>query len=288
MKVLIAFDSSGAAHVAVELARELRWPEGTMIRLAHVAPSVLLLGGLAPVLGRAQFRVETDIMRAARRLQRPSVSVGTRILSGDDVARAILADAVAMEADLIIVGHGGHGPLATVLLGSVARELVERSRCPVLVARRTRCESLVFAEDGSESAYRARRLLARWPLFEGLPTRVVSVSQVAHPLLSGVAPALRPDASDAQEDIERESRIAYARLADDAAHDLTIAGVPATVDVCEGDPADAIVGAAKTADADLIVMGTRGRSTVERALLGSVARAVVLTAPCSVLVVPAA
>ena len=50
-------------------------------------------------------------------------------------------------------------------------------------------------------------------------------------------------------------------------------------------PSDAIVGYAKAARIDLIVMGTHGRTGVSHMLVGSVAERVVRTAPCPVLTV---
>jgi nucleotide-binding universal stress UspA family protein len=50
-------------------------------------------------------------------------------------------------------------------------------------------------------------------------------------------------------------------------------------------PAEAIVDYAKNANIDLIVMGTHGRQTLDRLLMGSVAEQVVRTAPCHVLTV---
>jgi nucleotide-binding universal stress UspA family protein len=53
----------------------------------------------------------------------------------------------------------------------------------------------------------------------------------------------------------------------------------------EGDPATEIVRYAQDAMIDLIVMGTHGRTGLERLLMGSVAEKVMRDAPCSVLVV---
>jgi nucleotide-binding universal stress UspA family protein len=53
----------------------------------------------------------------------------------------------------------------------------------------------------------------------------------------------------------------------------------------EGDPASEIVRFARDAAMDLIVMGTHGRTGVERLLMGSVAERVLRDAHCSVLVV---
>jgi len=57
------------------------------------------------------------------------------------------------------------------------------------------------------------------------------------------------------------------------------------VRVVDGPPASAIIGAAKRARADVIVMGWRGQGAVHRFLSGSVSRDVVRAAPCPVLVV---
>jgi nucleotide-binding universal stress UspA family protein len=65
------------------------------------------------------------------------------------------------------------------------------------------------------------------------------------------------------------------------------AGVPCEIATLSGRPAPEIVAHAHKVGADLIVMGTHGRSGIEHAILGSVAERVVHHAPCPTLVVPA-
>jgi len=63
---------------------------------------------------------------------------------------------------------------------------------------------------------------------------------------------------------------------------------PSTLEFVEpGPPAATIARAAKEWPADLIVIGSHGRSGMRRALLGSVAEGVMRNAPCPVLVVRA-
>lgn len=69
--------------------------------------------------------------------------------------------------------------------------------------------------------------------------------------------------------------------ADAASH---LAARPATFALRAGVPADEIVRFAAEQRCDVIVMGTRGRGTRERLVFGSVAEAVLRTAPCSVVV----
>ena len=64
-------------------------------------------------------------------------------------------------------------------------------------------------------------------------------------------------------------------------------GVRADARMVTGDPSLQIVRTARSARADVIVIGTHGRRGVSRFLLGSVAERVVATAPCPVLTVRA-
>ncbi len=61
--------------------------------------------------------------------------------------------------------------------------------------------------------------------------------------------------------------------------------IPVSHVFVEGDPATEIARFAADANIDLIVMGTHGRTGLERMLLGSVAEQTLRSAPCSVLVV---
>jgi nucleotide-binding universal stress UspA family protein len=61
--------------------------------------------------------------------------------------------------------------------------------------------------------------------------------------------------------------------------------IPVTHVLLEGDPATEIVRYGRDAGVDLIVMGTHGRTGVDRLLMGSVAEKVLRDASCSVLVV---
>lgn len=62
-------------------------------------------------------------------------------------------------------------------------------------------------------------------------------------------------------------------------------GVAINFLIWEGEPAEAIVEAARAEHADVLVVGSHGRGTLGRALIGSVSDQVVRHAPCPVLVV---
>jgi nucleotide-binding universal stress UspA family protein len=62
-------------------------------------------------------------------------------------------------------------------------------------------------------------------------------------------------------------------------------GVTVQAFVMTGKPADAIIETAKDKSADLIIIGSHGRTGLEKLLMGSVAERVIVLSPCAVLIV---
>jgi nucleotide-binding universal stress UspA family protein len=87
------------------------------------------------------------------------------------------------------------------------------------------------------------------------------------------------------EDVERTARAYAQKQIDKLIARARQAGVRAKSALLEGVPADRIVRTAKGQRADVIVMGTHGRSGLAKLFLGSVAERVVATAGCPVMTV---
>ena len=105
-------------------------------------------------------------------------------------------------------------------------------------------------------------------------------------LLSVVPPSRYPVGHpQAAEDYHRETSLAAEAL-DLATADLAAAGFGAYGVMRVGEPAETILAVARERGADLIVLGTHGRSGLERLLKGSVAEAVLAEAPCGVFIYP--
>ncbi len=75
------------------------------------------------------------------------------------------------------------------------------------------------------------------------------------------------------------------KMLDEFVEGLNCTDVNCTKDILVGEPYEEIISHAKYIEADLIVMGRRGYSKVQRFFLGSVSQRVVSDAPCPVLVV---
>jgi nucleotide-binding universal stress UspA family protein len=87
------------------------------------------------------------------------------------------------------------------------------------------------------------------------------------------------------QDVQRSTREYARKQLDGVLARIRKAGVRAHGLLLEGVPASQITRAARSGRADMIVMGTHGRTGFTRLLLGSVAERVVGTAPCPVLTV---
>lgn len=286
LRVLLAADESPGAEQARDLLRTLRLPPGSEIRALRVlepAPAAVSLAGAAgtELMRGALPSGKAGLAAFAGSLRREGLTVGSRAVTGRP-GPAIVAEAERWRADLLLVGSRGRGPLTSAVLGSVASEVVDRSPCPVLVARASRVSSIVLADDGSADASVAAQVVGSG-LFAARVI-VVSVAHVTAPFSSGVTATMRAAAGEAQHEAIAEARDEHAAIADRRVQRLRGAGLEATARVREGDPGDKILAAAEESGADLIAVGTRGRTGVGRLILGSVAHTVLHRTKASVLV----
>jgi nucleotide-binding universal stress UspA family protein len=291
MRVLLAFDGSAGAAEAVALAQTIAWPAHSTLRIVSVVEPGAWISPLPLVPMTAAPVLEPELVAYFEEQQAEIVDrfalgggVDAAILRGRP-ASAIIGDARDFGADLVIVGSRGHGPIASLVLGSVSAEVVDHAPCPVLVARRGKMSRVVIATDDSQSAHAAEDVVAQWPIFDGVPIDVVSVADAVHPWTSGIAPMYQRLALDAYtQDLQGAVQGAES-IASEAATRLRAVGRDADAAIGRGDPAAGIIAFAENRQADLIVLGSRGRSALAEIVLGSVARNVLAGSEASVLVV---
>jgi len=293
MRVLIATDFSSHAEDALALVGGLAMPEGSAVRIVHVIEPFPQIYAFAPTSMIAmtenverETTAELDRKRAIFR-ERP-VEVQTALVLGRP-ADMIVDEAQRFRADLVVMGSRGRRGVASALLGSVSAEVVDRAPCPVLVARGRTLTHVVLAEDGSLVSATGADLVSNTPALRALPVTVVSVVDAPFPSTaanSDAGPSMHA-AIRAYYDSLPALREAMGRVANDRAAQLTAAGMTSSAEVREGDAAQQLIDAAVAKGADCIVIGSHGRTGISRLFLGSVARAVLFNAPCSVLVVRA-
>lgn len=294
MRVLLATDGSAASEMAIDLAAGVSWPDGSAIRVVSVVEPVAALpaAAWAPVLAEdTEEQVEQQmasarqvVERAARRLAQSGAEIEHDAMRGR-AASCIVEDAREFGADLILIGSRGHGTIASMLLGSVSAEVSDHAPCPVLVARTPWLTRAVLGVDGSSYARLAEDWLARCPILKGIAVEATSVADLEMSWVSDLAASSAYAHGDPFADTRREIVAEHERIAADATHRLCEAGLHATARVVEGDAATELLRVARDDQADIICVGTHGRTGLTRLLQGSVARNVMLHAPCSVLII---
>ncbi|BCX18808.1 MAG: universal stress protein [Geminicoccaceae bacterium] len=148
-------------------------------------------------------------------------------------------------------------------------------------------QRILVAIDGSEPAWKALDVAAE--LARALGARVDLLHVVRpEPPPAGIAAYAEAERIPLEEEIARwrSERLEGDEIAREAAERLRTKGVRAVETIVEeGSPAPAILATAERLGADLVVVGSRGRTGLLATLLGSVSKRVAEEAPCSVLVV---
>lgn len=283
-KILCPTDFSAGAEYARRHAIRLATSADAELVLAHtwslppaLVPPEVLVGSdvMSHVVDRAKDAL-ADLVRATR--DAGVVRVQGELRPGTpwtEIVEVLAAGAF----DLCVIGTHGRTGLARVLLGSVAEKVVRHAPCSVLVVR-PGSEPRPFAHvlvptDLSESGVHALEVATTLVAPEGGITllHVVDVPLMTIEELS---------MTDLGRDLVAAAHDKLERTADRL---RAASSVPVSTRVRVG-PAGAETLAAldERADLDLVIMGSHGRTGLQRALLGSVAEKVVRHAPCPVLV----
>lgn len=197
----------------------------------------------------------------------------------DDPARALLQVADEEDAVLITVGAHGHSGWSPHVLGGVTAKVLHHAHCPVAVVPHPPVEEppsgrIVVGIDGSPGSRRALRWAAAHA--RDLDKKVRAVCVIPH-VLWHEQPAF--PTADGKGDAELESGLGHLAREIEAETGATV-----TTDVVRGDPAETLL--ALSPEWDLLVLGSRGHSSVGEVVFGSVGRVCATRATRPVLIVP--
>jgi nucleotide-binding universal stress UspA family protein len=279
-RVVIGVDGSADADAARQWAMQHASSRpNAQVVLVHAwfVPATHGLAG-ADQFERLRAKAARLLVEAEHAIRTASdIAVTTRLEYGSG-ATAILE--CARGADLIVVGTRGRGPVSSLLLGSVSREVVSGSDVPVAVIRHDHAIQrgpVVVGVDDSRAARAALRWAADHAHRHGLPLKVVHAFQPQH--LAGLFGMTRfqPDVAWRAEATRALERLIRDEVGEP--DDLELAALAA-----QAGPASGVLGAAE--GASLVVVGTRGRGGAASVLLGSVSSEVLQRARCPVVTIP--
>ena len=265
--ILVATDGSEFSTGAMRIASAL----ATAAAARLVVLSVVLSDNGSKM---AAAGATTDAEKAARDIaeaaaaEARSAGIATEavIRHGQDPATAIVAAINELRADLIVLGRRGKRGLARRMLGDATAKVICQANCPVLVVPKDAVmwtHRILLATDGSPASDGAAAAAAALAATSLLPVSVLSVKVPRH---------------------SPERQAAVAGIIERTVQSLAAKGINAQGRTAVGAPTDEIIAAVADSGADLVVMGSEGRTAIGRLLVGSNSLAVIAGIACPVLV----
>jgi nucleotide-binding universal stress UspA family protein len=287
-RILVATDLSPASEAALIRARDHASAVDALLVVCHIVPDVMRNNPLFPQKNEADVVAITDLMQRAGNLVDEQLA---RLGISPDRAKVIVEGGVAEEeivriadderAELIVLGAKPRTGIERVL-GHVAERVVRYANTPVLIARdATRTGKILVATDFSPSSEPVHAIAARLVSVAGVAATLLHViepapSTAAVSMMSMLGSPYTPPPPSVLQALRQLGETTLKSLADQ--HRF------AHVEQAAGDPTSVIIEKAQAMPAEMIVIGNRGRSRLNRLVLGSVAEAVIRKSVCSVLV----
>jgi nucleotide-binding universal stress UspA family protein len=280
MNILAATDFSTRSNRALRQAGLLARATGAELHVVHVVdddvPQQLL-----DMDRREACRILAEQVKTMPELGavpcRPVVVAGAPF-------DGILQTAATIKADLIVMGQHRRQLLRDILVGTTIERVIRARSFPVLMVNneaQRRYEHVLVAVDMSEASAQAISAAGKVGLFENRPTLLHAFEAAAKGTMKiGDAGQKAVENYVAQEgDHARSEVISFLR-----SHELLDESWPLLVE--EGPARDVLFRTVREMRPDLLVMGTRGRSKLLAALLGSVAEECLRSLDVDVLAVP--
>lgn len=184
----------------------------------------------------------------------------------DEAYKGIIQEAIERRSDVIIMGRRGMTGLKRVLMGSVTAKVIAYAPCKVLVVPKEaniKGENILLATDGSP--YSAAAEIEAINMAKRCP-QVKTLTALSVAPTKGKLDEARKILSTVKENANRQ-------------------GVILNTLALTGNPYEVIVETARERDINVVLMGTHGRTGIEKLLMGSIAERVVALSHCSVLVI---
>lgn len=276
-KYIIGVDGSEQSRVALDWGLARAAQTGASVELLHVADDSFLSESVA-FLSEAQQASE-QMLDAERAYAEASGFTGTitgRAVVGHPIAEV---EEASKGADLVILGAHAGSMLSGSFFGTRAVKIAAVAHCPVAVVPfQTEGQpqpGVVVGVDGSEPSQKAIAFAAEEASMRRVP--LIAVYAWMPPLTPGLEYLWSEELVETQRNAAEEAiAIGTAGLAT-RYPDLVIERR-----IVQAPPVAALLQAAE--NADLIVVGSRGRGGISRLLLGSVSHGVLQALPRTTIV----
>lgn len=265
-KLLLSADGSVLCEGAVREAINLAKTCGSKLYIISVAevpefPEFIATPSMAEKLAADTKRYLESLKEKA---EKEGVSCEILVRSGVEPYQYIVDEAAKNNVEMMIMGRRGRTGLMRLMMGSVTAKTIGHAPCKVMVVPRyakLNFEKILIATDGS--------------IFSELASReAISVAKRTGSSLIALSVAKKDENLPvAKESVDMVRQVAERE------------GIKVEALTLKGEPYEVIVKTAEQKNAGLIVVGSYGRTGIERLLMGSVTERVIGHSGCAVLVV---
>ncbi len=283
-KLLLATDGSqfseGAIREAIRLAKKC----SSKLSILSVIETNPEYETIAPqLLEKAEKSAQEHLGSVKEQAKKEGVDCTTSILEGEDSFNYISEEAAKNKISMIIMGRRGRTGLKRLMMGSTTARVIGHAPCNVLVvprAARVEFKNILVATDGSRYATAAaseaigiaKKNNSRLVVLAVVPSESMQPMDIVHSQMS----------RDVIAESEMKEAEKNAKTVKEAAQKE---GVAVEAFTMGGKPSDAIVQTAKEKNVDVIMLGSHGKTGIDKLLMGSVAERVIVLSSCAVLVV---
>ncbi len=274
-KILLAHDFSPSSENVVATATEFAKIFHAEVVPIHVLPDDLENEKVKSLLNETAAQ---KLQETAERLKSEGVKTGEPMLAFGSPHRAIVEAAVDVNASLILTGSGETQKGEKFLLGTTTERIIQKSEKPVFVVKEgvaLNVQHILCPVDFSVTSKRAlKNAITMAHRFKAELT-ILSVCELQGSLLF---------TSEGDRAIENDSRCAghkdnFEKFLDE----FNLVGLKWKKETRKGKPAEEILSAVSEKMIDLLVMGTSGKTGLNRLVIGSVTEKVIREVPCSFL-----
>jgi nucleotide-binding universal stress UspA family protein len=266
-KLLLATDGSeqseGAVRETINLAKVC---SSKIYAISVIEANAEFMASAPGFFEKYEKQIRQHLESVKARASKENLDCEIIIHEGEEPFQYITDEAAEKKVEMILMGRYGRTGLDRLLMGSVTAKTIGHSPCKVMVvpgAAKVSYKKILVATDGSKCS-------------DAAALEAISIAKRCGSELIALSVAARDtNLAAAKESVERVRQIAEKE------------GIKVESHTLSGTPYEVIVSTAEHKGADLIVVGSHGRTGVKRLLMGSVTERVIGHSKSAVLVVKA-
>ncbi len=276
-KILVAYDGSGSAKNALKEASRFAQEEKTTIKLLVVVPSYegdLDLLAISNVKESVENQGRMLLDEAVQIAEAEGLSPLKNLEFGEPYEK-IVSVADDENCDLIVMGRKGLSGIERELVGSVTARVIGHTKKDVLVIPEGATLSWNKVLLGTDNSPESR------PAVE----RALEIAKEHNSAVAAVSVVYSAtDIFTMSHQLVNEMKKGVQKQLEKLKLEAKSAGLDLNLMIKEGEPHEGIIEAAQEFGANVIIMGSHGRTGLKRLLMGSVTEKVLGFAFCPVLV----